>query len=69
MSGPMKEKLPARLRLNLHSIGLAIADPCAWWYEDERGIELFAQRKGEEVMRFRIPWTRLMAAAKRSGKG
>ena len=40
----------------------------AWWYESERGIEVYQQVPPAAVTFTFIPWARLLAAAKRCGR-
>jgi hypothetical protein len=40
----------------------------AWWYEDEKGIDVYLHVRGTgTVDHARIPWARLIQAAKRAG--
>jgi hypothetical protein len=38
-----------------------------WWYEDERGIDVLAQRPGADALVVRLMWTELLKAARRCG--
>ncbi len=39
----------------------------AWWYEDERGIDVYQHTAPGVVTSARIPWRLLLNAAKRCG--